>query len=682
MGLSFIDQLQWSPNPCRHCTPEEDYRTRFSKGPGCYKCNGSGYGPQLNILLAGEDEVFVGGPKGWGKSAACQIWLLSGNPYSPDGPLHRVRVRSKGSPDRVIITGGPDYSYVYQPEYLALVTRKSEDDLLSWINVFKPLAERMGGRFVGRPDYQFKFPDQNGVVDAGGTIMLSHFRDTASYEKVQGLPQLHRWQPEEVSQLKDEAIYESVSTSLRTTNSKLRTQIMPTANPEGPGIGWVAKRFVDIKDSSGSPIPPNTQISVVTREPLTGSEVTRTKIYITGNLLDNPRINQQEYIATINAIADPRKRRALLLGDWSAAIGDFFPEFRELQFEGEPANACHVYHPQEVELQPWWRRGIGLDWGYSGHKAAVLFGCEDPRTGRMFLENELTFQNTGARKLGAIVAKEALPLLERHPTKTIPIWLSHDAFGKRNEEEGVTRIATLIKMGIQSVIGPSAVSSPTLEICEMADSEGLEYTEFIQRYAEIQRSVDAKKRYGLVIYRAPMANQASWALLHEMLRWDFDLAKEVPEFDWKTWQRLGRDINAQAAVEYARQFEPVVTTRPELQISTACRELIKGFRNARTHDKHPDRITDKHFEGRDSLDACAYLLSGMAFSKRSEEVPYEELRARRVHEFRQANPDSGPGALHQAAEYWDSQGLDRKKSSAVFGRLGSSRRPPNSRYTQ
>lgn len=668
MGLGFLSELGWSPNPCRHCTPEADFATLHVRGPGCSLCNQTGYGPQLDILLATADEVFVGGPKGWGKTDGCKIWLLSGNPAKPDGELKRVRLRHRGQEERVILTGDVNYSYVFQPDYAALVTRKTEDDLLSWIDSFKGVAAKMGGRYVGRPDNLFRFPDQDGRIDEGGVIALSHLRDPSSYEKYQGKPQFHRWQPEELAQLSEEDVFESILTCLRTTNENFRVQMLATANPEGQGIVWVANRYVDLRDSRGNPIPPGTLVAD-TRESLLPpyEPVTRTRIYITGSLLDNPRVDKR-YIATLNSISDPRKRRALLLGDWSYAVGDFFPEFRYARLEGEPAAACHVYDPSTVELKPWWRRAIGVDWGYA-HNAAVTFGCEDPTIGRLYVDEEYVTRQMGPRKLGVEIAKRALPRLERSPSDTLPLFLSHDAFQKKFEEAGVTRIATLIELGIRSVLGESAISSPELEICDMADAEGLEYSEFIERYVEISKSIYARKRYGIVIFRARI-DQANWALLHEMLRWDLDIEREIPEFDWKTWQRLGRDINAQAAIDYAHQFDPKVVTRPELQIANTCKNLIRGFRGARTHPKKPESIDDKHYEGRDSLDSAAHLAGGVnVLRKGREELPFAESWARRVEQFRQANPGSTTGDLHRAAELWESQGFGPPASGAIYGRL-------------
>lgn len=602
MGLGFLNQIEWSPNPCRFCTPESKFRTRHARGSGCATCRGTGYGPQLNALVATVDEPFIGGPRGWGKSDVCQVWVLSGNPLEEDGPLRRVKVKHRGVA-REITTGGVHYSYVFQPDYKALVTRKTEDDLDAWISAFRPRAEAMGARFIGRPDYCFRFPDEDGVPDEGGVINLSHLKDPNSYMKYQGQQQFHRWQPEEVAQIPDEETFENVLTCMRTSfEGKFRVQVMPTANPEGPGVVWVADRWVNLKDRNGDPIPPGTPVVFKARDLLTGREVQRTRMFITGTLLDNPRVHPS-YIANLNMISDPRRRRALLLGTWDLAQGNFFTEWREKRLEGEPENACHVYPAGSVEVKPWWRCTIGLDWGYA-HNAAATFGFTDPDTGRLLVDDELVVNMTGARRLGELVAQKALPILQRAAYPTIDLYLSHETFGRRNEEGGVTRIAKQIEQGIRSVLGPDAVSSPDLELHEMADANDMEYSEFIQKYADIKKSVEDKKRYGIVIHRAMVSHEHGWALLHEMLRWQDDLEAEVPEFDWKTWQRLGAEVNGYAATEYLKSFSPKTRVMPELMISSDCVNVLRGFRGARTHPKKPEAIDDKHYEGRDSLDSC------------------------------------------------------------------------------
>lgn len=1035
MGLAFLQQLNWSPNPCRHCTPEDKFQDIHARGAGCDVCRHTGYGPQLDVLLADSDEVFVGGPRGWGKSRSCQAWLVGGNPYEPDGELRTVKVAVKGRESRTIVTGGVNYSYVYHPEYRALVTRKSEDDLDAWVEAFRSFAEAMGGRFVGRPDYQFRFPDRDGVVDGGGVIALSHLRDPSSYMKYQGLPQFQRWQPEEISQLPDSESYENVMTCLRTSpKNGMRVQTLATANPEGPGVCvpygevltpdgfrdirdinlgdevytlrpdgslltspvtdiqavpwagelyevsrrgfhmsvtpdhrvayiptpknhtnrdffrikpanalprdttvlrtavwqgvspertyvgdpsgkhrqpsslptgdyctllgwylseghvvprdlafgisqtktdhrttirelldrcrfvysesdsgflvyspewyehfrqfgkaedkhvpdevkgysrehlsllfqalmdgdgvwgrggssrspkrvkwqksgvyytisskladdvcelafklgyvvsvgsrergamticgrgpyqtkrcyevsfktstaggteirtlsrvyssiagspsprksgfttrsysgmvycitvpnthnfvlrqrghvwvsgncWVANRFVKLKDIRGADIPPGTVIEDNREDLLTGKIRSRTRVYITGSLLDNPQV-AEGYIANLNATSDPRRRRALLLGDWSYATGNFFPEFRYEHLSGEPDNAYHLYDPEKVDLKPWWRRGIGVDWGYT-HNAVALFGCEDPNTGRFYIESELSVRQTGARKLGVMIAERAAEILDKAPYTTIPLFLSHEAFGKKNEEGGVTRIAKMIELGIKSVLGETAASSSALELHELADAAGMEYTEFVQKNIDVKAALEARKRYGVVIYRAHTDHQTGWALMHEMMRWDSDITKEIPEFDWDTWQRLGREISAHAAMEYAHKFDPQLETRPELQIAPDCKQLIRGIRGAYTDEKIPERISKAHYDGRDALDAARYLLCGMALSRRTEQLPPEEQWAIMVDHFKRTNPGAGIGRLHQAAELWENQGFGKPQSDAVFGRLRS-----------
>lgn len=667
MGLGILDQLKWSPNPCRFCTPEDEFRIRFAKGPGCGSCSGTGYGPQLDALIATEDECFIGGPRGWGKSDVCQIWVLSGNPLEPDGGLKQVMVKHRGV-SRKITTGNLNYSYAYHPEYRALVTRKTEDDLDAWIAAFRPRAESMGARFIGRPDLVFKFPDRDGVPDEGGVIALSHLKDPSSYMKYQGQQQFHRWQPEEVAQIPDEESYENVTTCMRTSyDNSLRVQIMATANPEGPGVVWVANRFVELKDRNGDPIDPGTSVSFKSIELLTGTEVTRTRVFITGSLLDNPRVHKS-YIATLNAISDPRRRKALLLGDWSYAVGDFFPEWREKRLEGEPESACHVYPAGTQNIKPWWRCTIGLDWGYA-HNAAAGFGFTDPETGRLLVDDELVVRKTGARRLGELIGKRALPVLESASYNTINMYLSHETFGRKNEEGGVTRIAKQIEQGIQAVLGESAVSSPTLELHEMADAVDLEYSEFVSKHADIKRAVELKKRYGIVIHRAMTDHSHGWALLHEMLRWQDDLAIEVPEFDWKAWQRIGKEVGGMEAAEYLASFRDRSRPMPELLVSDRCKNVHRGFRGARSDPKNPERIDKKHYEGRDSLDMIRYLACGVRDRESAEQLPIEELRLRKIHELRQRRPDISEQQIHQSLEFLEQRGFGRQRSGIVYSRV-------------
>lgn len=617
-------------------------------------------------------------------SDAGKVWLLSGNIGEEDGPLRKVPLRGVKDPQgnqRYVITGGVHYSYVFQRNYRALVTRLNQDDLDAWVQSFLPLAERMGGRYVGRPFDEFRFPDREGNPDMGGRISLSHLKDYASYMKYQGAPELHRWLAEELAQLPSETDFESVLTCVRSATDSMRAQMLATANPEGPGVIWVANRFVDLKDHRGVLIPEGTIVDVRSHNDLTGEETVRTRVFISGSLLDNPRLDKS-YIANLNSISDPRRRRALLLGKWDAAVGSFFPEFRQIRFEGEPATAHHVYDPATTVIQPWWRRSIGMDWGYSGHQFSVHWGTQNPDTEQIYVEEEMTGRLVAASKVGKMIAERSLKYLNASPESTIQMFLSHEAYGRRNDEGGgITRIAQMILRGIQSVLGPQGASSPELELHALADEQDIGYYDFITKYHEVYRRVEEKRRYGIVLRKALSDRAVRWALMHDLLRWRPLDDKPVPEMDEATWQMIGRAIGAGAAVSYAHSFDRKPEHRPGVLIHPECHGLFAGFKGARSDPKDPEKIDDRHFYGRDQIDSASFLLAGIAYVKTDDHIPLEVRWQRRLEEYNASRGASGKGSMTEVLRMrgiFERQESGSHNGGAVWlgAERGASRRGP------
>lgn len=127
-------------------------------------------------------------------------------------------------------------TYLYNPNYRALVLRKNYEDLKDWIDRAKKHYAAYGGECVWSPAV-FRFP--NGVE-----FRLGHLKDRKSYEKYLG----HEYQKilcEELTSIPLERFYIEILGSLRSSDPTLSPEIMSTTNPWGPWHGWVKKRFVD-----------------------------------------------------------------------------------------------------------------------------------------------------------------------------------------------------------------------------------------------------------------------------------------------------------------------------------------------------------------------------------------------------------------------------------------------------
>ena len=92
---------------------------------------------------------------------------------------------------------------------------------------------------------------------------------------------------------------------------------LSTTNPYGPGHNWVKKRWIDRA-------PPGTLIRKKTRvfNPRTSQDedIVTTSVHIFGTYKENKYLDPK-YVATLDAITDPNKRKAWLGGDWSITAG-------------------------------------------------------------------------------------------------------------------------------------------------------------------------------------------------------------------------------------------------------------------------------------------------------------------------------------------------------------------------
>lgn len=132
--------------------------------------------------------------------------------------------------------------------------------------------------------------------------------------------------------------------------------VRATTNPLGPGHGWVKKRFIDAAPS-GHVITTTTNIY----SPKTRSRVLvdRTQVSLFGSYRENKYL-PDEYIAVLENITDPNRRKAWLEGDWSIVAGGAIDDVWN-----EP---IHVI--PRFKIPKGWKVFRGMDWG-STHPCSV-----------------------------------------------------------------------------------------------------------------------------------------------------------------------------------------------------------------------------------------------------------------------------------------------------------------------
>jgi hypothetical protein len=96
---------------------------------------------------------------------------------------------------------------------------------------------------------------------------------------------------------------------------------------------------------------------------------------------------------------DHERRQQLLLGDWTALAGQFFPEFTEAR------HSAVMPIPEGSKVERW------IDWGYSPHYGMCLWVAVFPN-GRLYVFMEWKFNGASSKNL--MVASEVAQTIKRY----------------------------------------------------------------------------------------------------------------------------------------------------------------------------------------------------------------------------------------------------------------------------
>jgi hypothetical protein len=124
-----------------------------------------------------------------------------------------------------------------------------------------------------------------------------------------------------------------------------------TCNPHGPGHNWVKNKFIN-----AAPMGRVLKNSINVFNPKSGKreDVVKTQVHIFGSYRENKYLSP-EYVATLESISEPNKRRAWLMGDWDVVAGGMFDDLWDKNY--------HIVEPFEIPKQ--WRIDRSFDWGSS-----------------------------------------------------------------------------------------------------------------------------------------------------------------------------------------------------------------------------------------------------------------------------------------------------------------------------
>jgi hypothetical protein len=128
-------------------------------------------------------------------------------------------------------------------------------------------------------------------------------------------------------------------------------EVFITCNPYGAGHNWVKKRFINAA-------PPGRifkkVINVFNPRTQKRENITKTQVHLFGTYRENKYLSP-EYIAELESITDPNKRRAWLGGDWDVIAGGMFDDVWD----------THQNVVRPFRIPPSWRLCRSFDWGSS-----------------------------------------------------------------------------------------------------------------------------------------------------------------------------------------------------------------------------------------------------------------------------------------------------------------------------
>lgn len=558
--------------------------------------------------------------------------------------------------DRSLPASNPlHHSYVNHPFYRGIVFRQNATDLEEYISRCDFVYSQLGAKLCGKPAY-FEFP-------TGARIYMNHLGDEGAADKAKG-PSYIRIGVEELTLIARKGTYLRILGSCRSPIQEMKPQIMSTTNPDGPGQ-WVKDRFVEVFTTDGKMIPWGT----IMYEPVTKL----TRVFIPSKLSDNPYLRQDRTYVGVLMSQEDHLRKAWLDGDWNALSGSYFTEFRPKgpRSGDDCPEANHVIPANSVALQPYYSRWLSGDWGYR-HFAAFYKFCQQPG-GHLYCYDEFVRKDMGSFELGIELAKWCIPDLDGLPEHQMELYLSPDAFGKR---DGARPIAAQIQAGIDTVLGPGACFLRAYSDDERAAADMGEHA---AAHAALEsRYSQSAPNAAIVISQANNDRIAGLQYIRELMRWRRLLFDAQPDLEYAA--RLVEEKGHLAYQQYLDLFKnrPKDEVLPVLQIcgptsygaGGGCPALIKSLQ-ALVHDTRPGKNPEDamRVEGDDPADGFRY--GAMAHRDMAVRIPKSFWVGERMERARTMYQD--PTILGQIAAMQNAK-YDRQFAPAgpvTFPRRGS-----------
>ena len=276
-------------------------------------------GFQTDACMAGEDEVFLGGAKGPGKTTLAVA----------------------------LATRQIEY-----PTYKAVLVRSTYGEVQELLD----RAHKMYAKMPEKPAWsgenrRFNFP-------SGAYIAFGYMETEKDAERWQGKePNFFVW--DEFGKAKNPRPYELMLGELRSPDPRVKCQALTTGNPGQRNHGYIKRRFITPCGEDGGRVflkytLPNGQIEYKSRR------------WIPGKVWDNPiYANDPKYIAQLMQMSE-RDRKYLLFGSWESPEGAAFPELDVSR------HFCRRF-----AVPPHWPIYGGHDWGFAHPWVYVWYAVDE-----------------------------------------------------------------------------------------------------------------------------------------------------------------------------------------------------------------------------------------------------------------------------------------------------------------
>lgn len=402
------------------------------------------------------------------------------------------------------------------------------------------------------------------------------------------------------------------------------------------------------------------------------------RIFIPAKVYDNPTLMKQDPSYVKNLMGQPEyRRKAWLEGDFDAFQGQALEEFRPNgPYQDEPANACHVYddNSPQAQMRGYWFRWLSMDWGHA-HFAAVYKWALNPN-GQVHCYAEKVARGVSSVVWGAEIAKWCLADLDALSTHRMTMYLSPDAFARRDEPHTP---AEGLAMGMKQILGSDAIflGAPTEAEKNMAATDPMLAATLLQA-----RAKSMQQKFGLNIERANPNRMAGLDFVRELLR--FRPVRDVSVTpDWSYLEALRRSPNADLLVsQYLGNFrDQPLEVLPKLVIHRqSCPRVIEAMVSLVLDPDKPEDVLKKDATETDMGDDEweSFRMGALAYKDIKEKPPESVRMAERLDAARRSGI-TDPTGLVQVAQHAKAE-FSRETAALKpirFGRLAVPRLPSN-----